>query len=105
MDFGKERLEKYISSHYDDTRNSLDKDGTSRLSPYLRHGIFSIRQIYHRAHGVSDSFVSELAWREFWWQILYNFPYTKEKEFLEKYQDIEWSRDTETFQKWCKGET
>jgi deoxyribodipyrimidine photo-lyase len=36
MEFGKQRLEKYIQSNYIDVRNDLDKDGTSRLSPYLR---------------------------------------------------------------------
>ena len=105
MQFWTERLEKNISSNYDDTRNSLDKDGTSRLSPYLRHGVFSVRQIYKEAQAVSQSYVSELAWREFWWQILYNFPHTKEQEFLEKYRDIEWSQDTELFEKWCQWKT
>ncbi|MCH8518934.1 DNA photolyase family protein [Candidatus Gracilibacteria bacterium] len=105
MQFGLKRLEKHINANYDNTRNSLDKDGTSRLSPYLRHGVFSVRQIYNRAQGVSQSYVSELAWREFWWHILYNFPNTREQEFLEKYRDIEWSRDEVLFEKWCKGET
>jgi len=105
MQFWAERLEKNINSSYDDTRNSLDKDGTSRLSPYLRHGVFSIRQIYKKASHLSQSYVSELAWREFWWQILYNFPNTREQEFLEKYRDIEWSRDEVLFEKWCKWET
>jgi deoxyribodipyrimidine photo-lyase len=36
MEFGQERFEKYIRSDYIDNRNDLDKDGTSRLSPYLR---------------------------------------------------------------------
>lgn len=105
MQFWIDRLEKHISSNYDDTRNSLDKDGTSRLSPYLRHGVFSIRQIYKKASELSQSYVSELAWREFWWQILYNFPNTREQEFLEKYRDIEWSHDEALFEKWCKWET
>jgi len=54
---------------------------------------------------VSESFVSELAWREFWMHIFYNFPNTKDEEFLEKYRDIEWSQDDFLFQKWCDGET
>ena len=61
-----------------------------------------MRQIYREAQAVSQSYVSELAWREFWWQILYNFPHTKEQEFLEKYRDIEWSQDTELLEKWCQ---
>ncbi len=36
MEFGRERLKKHITSNYEVLRNDLDKDGTSRLSPYLR---------------------------------------------------------------------
>lgn len=105
MDFWKERFEKYIRKDYDDHRNDLDKDGTSRLSPYLRHWVYSVRQIYNKAKKVSESYVSELCWREFWWQILYNFPNTKNKEFLEKYRYIEWKDDKELFKAWCEGRT
>ncbi len=105
MEFWKKRLEQYIQSNYVDVRNDLDKDGTSRLSPYLRHWVFSVRQIYNKANGVSDHYVSEMAWREFWWQIFYNFPNTKREEFLEKYRYIEWDQDQEKFQKWCNWET
>lgn len=105
MNFGIQRLKNHIKKSYNDERNNLDKDWVSRLSPYHRHGIFSIRQIYNRAKDVSESYVSELAWREFWHHILYNFPNTKAEEFLEKYRDIPWSHDEYLFQKWCDGET
>ena len=49
MEFGKTRFNKYIRSNYDDIRNDLDKDGTSKLAPYLRFGIFSTRQLYNKA--------------------------------------------------------
>jgi deoxyribodipyrimidine photo-lyase len=112
MDFGQKRFEKLPFPYYNDVRNDLDKDGTSRLSPYLRFGVFSIRQLYNKVHTNYESFpekgtheesyISELAWREFWWQILYNFPNTKEEEFQEKRRNIEWSRDQELFEKWCE---
>ena len=105
MQFGQERLEKYINTNYNDVRNDLDKDGTSRLSPYLRHGVFSVRQIYNRALWVSEHFISEMAWREFWWQIFYNFPETKTIEFQEKRRHIQWSQDKKLFEKWCGWET
>lgn len=115
MEFGRERFKKLPFLHYNDVRNDLDKDGTSRLSPYLRFGVFSIRQLYNKAIASYDSFpekwtheesyVSELAWREFWWQIYYNFPNTKTEEFQEKRRHIQWSQDQELFQKWCRWET
>ena len=105
MDFGKQRFEKCIFPEYQEVRNSLDIDGTSKLSPYLRFGIFSVRELYLKAKNVSPTFVSELAWREFWWHIFYYFPNTKHQEFQEKRRHIVWSQDTALFQKWCDGET
>jgi deoxyribodipyrimidine photo-lyase len=105
MDFWKERFENHIKKSYKEERNDLSLDGISRLSPYHRHWVFSIRQIYNKAKYTSESFVSELAWREFWHHIFYNFPNTKQEEFLEKYRDIKWSNDEYLFQKWCDGET
>ena len=105
MDFGRERLKNHIFPHYDEVRNNLDIDGTSRLSPYLRFGIFSVRQIYKHAKNISPTFISELAWREFWWHILHYFPQTKTQEFQEKRRHIEWSQDAELFKKWRQGKT
>ncbi|NVP17820.1 deoxyribodipyrimidine photo-lyase [Candidatus Gracilibacteria bacterium] len=105
MEFGKNRLENYIRSDYETFRNDLDKDGTSKLSPYLRFGIFSVRQIYNIAKEKSTHYVSELAWREFWQHIDYYFPFTKEIEFQENKRHIEWRHDEKLFEKWCNGET
>ena len=127
MDFGRERFAKLPFPQYSDYRNDLDKDGTSRISPYLRFGIFSVRQIYNAVLSWDpqpainqgeiqqkwfpekwtheESFISEMAWREFWWQIFYNFPDTKIIEFQEKRRHIPWSQDTALFHKWKQGET
>lgn len=105
IEFWKQRLTKYITKEYQDIRNQLDIDGTSRLSPYLRFWVFSVRQIYNIALPISETYISEMAWREFWWQIYYNFPNTQHEEFQEKRRHILWSQDAELFEKWCKGET
>ena len=114
MDFWEKRFAMLPIKNYNDIRNDLDVDGTSRLSPYLRFGIFSIRQIFnkHTLHWAIpekwapwEHYISELAWREFWWHIYYNFPHTKTLEFQEKRRYIEWSQDTEIFKKWCNWET
>lgn len=105
MEFWKNRLENYIRSDYETFRNDLDKDWTSKLSPYLRFGIFSVRQIYNIAKEKSTHYVSELAWREFWQHIDYYFPFTKEIEFQENKRHIEWRHDEKLFEKWCNWET
>jgi len=109
LNFWKQRLKKGIRKDYEEKRNFLAKDGTSRLSPYLRFWIFSIRQIYNEAviayWYANNPFVSELIWREFWQHIAYYFPETKQKEFQEKRRHIAWNKNEELFEKWCKWET
>ena len=105
LKFWKNRLENFIRTDYQDFRNDLDKDGTSKLSPYMRFWVFSIRQIYNIAKQKSDTYVSEMAWREFWMQIFYNFPETKSRAFQEKKRYISWQNDETLFQKWCDWET
>ena len=105
IDFWKNRLENYIRSDYETYRNDLDRDWTSKLSPYLRFGIFSVRQIYEVAKEKSSVYVSEIAWREFWQHINYYFPFTKKIEFQENKRHIEWKHDEILFEKWCNWET
>jgi len=105
IDFWSTRLKSFDFVHYEDYRNDLDKDGTSRLSVYLRFWIFSVREVYLKVRDVSHTYVSELAWREFWQHINYYFPYTKKYEFQEKRRNIAWRNDKILFEKWCNGET
>lgn len=105
IDFLKNRLENFDFSTYDRFRNDLDKDGTSKLSVYLRFWLVSVREIYLKVKDLSPSFVSELAWRDFWQHIDYNFPYAKDIEFQERKRQIKWKKDDYLFQKWCEWET
>lgn len=82
----------------------LDKDGTSKLAPYLRFGIFSVRQIYQKA-SVSESYISELAWREFWQHIAYYFPESKTQAFQENKRHIIWDENTFLFERFCEAKT
>jgi len=105
IDFWKSRLHNFDYVNYEKYRNNLDLDGTSRLSVYLRFGIFSVREVYLQVRDKSHTFVSELAWREFWHHINYYFPYTKQYEFQEKRRNIAWKNNEFLFKKWCDWET
>ena len=62
---------------YDAARDQLGVQGTSELSPHLRWGEISPRQVWHAAvdSGKSvGSFLSEIGWREFAWHTLYHHP-------------------------------
>jgi len=103
--FWKSRLKNFKFLKYKDLRNDLDKDWTSKLSVYIRFWIFSIREIYLHVKDISDTYISELAWREFWHHINYYFPYTKKYEFQEKRRNIAWKKDNKLFKKWCDWKT
>lgn len=90
---------------YEETRNFPSLNSTSYLGPHLRFGTVSIRQLVKAAEKRSATFLSELIWREFFMQILWNFPNSVTENFKPKYNQIEWRNDANEFEKWCKGET
>jgi len=80
-------------------------DKTSYLSPHLRFGTVSIRKLVNTGLKQNMSFLNELIWREFFMQILFNFPKVVTDNFRSIYDDIQWRNDENEFQRWCKGET
>jgi deoxyribodipyrimidine photo-lyase len=102
---------------YEETRNRLDLEGTSRLSPYLRFGMISARRVLaavrrgideapgKRERASAESFLSELVWREFYISILFHFPRVRVESFRRETRDLAWRDDEEGFQAWCEGRT
>lgn len=95
-----------LIQNYEATRNFPAKDATSRLGPHLRFGTVSIRAMVIKAIAEENEiFWQELIWREFFMQILWHFPHTKDKAFKSKYDRIEWRNNEEEFKLWCEGKT
>ncbi len=96
-----------LIENYEDTRNfPAIKNGTSRLGPHLRFGTISVRKMMKKAISKKNEiFWSELIWREFFMQILWHFPHTKENSFRPKYDRIEWRNNEDEFEKWKNGQT
>ncbi|WP_299116210.1 deoxyribodipyrimidine photo-lyase [uncultured Winogradskyella sp.] len=95
-----------LIQQYEATRNFPAKNATSRLGPHLRFGTISIRKIMQKAIAEKNEiFWQELIWREFFMQILWHFPHTKDKAFKAKYDRIEWRNNEEEFKLWCEGKT
>ncbi|MCB0388535.1 MAG: deoxyribodipyrimidine photo-lyase [Winogradskyella sp.] len=95
-----------LIQEYEDKRNLPAKDATSRLGPHLRFGTVSIRKMMKKAVAEkNETFWQELIWREFFMQILWHFPNTKDEAFKAKYDRIEWRNNEEEFKKWCEGNT
>lgn len=91
--------------NYDKHRDFPAADATSYLSPHLRYGTISVRDILRKTYGKNSTFLSELIWREFFKQILFNFPETENNNFKRKYDNIEWLNNEDDFEKWSSGNT
>ncbi|HEY0091021.1 MAG TPA: deoxyribodipyrimidine photo-lyase, partial [Flavobacterium sp.] len=103
------QVDQYNLSHnliltYEKTRNFPALAETSGLSPHLRLGTISIRKVLQMAV-TNETFLNELIWREFFIQILWHFPFTVNKSFRPKYDNIKWRNNEDEFLKWCNGQT
>lgn len=94
-----------VIKDYDKFRDYPAMDRTSYLSPHLRFGTVSIRRLVKIAMEENHVFLSELIWREFFMQILFNFPDVVTRNFRHTYDDILWRNDEKEFDRWCRGET
>ncbi len=95
-----------LIQNYEATRNFPSQDSTSKLGPHLRFGTVSIRKMVKKAIAEKNEiFWQELIWREFFTQILWHFPHTKNDSFKVKYDRIEWRNNETEFKAWCEGKT
>lgn len=99
---------KRISS-YDRDRDKIFLDNNSRLSPYLRFGCISTREIVRSTSSLKSKgaqiWLSEIVWRDFYQMILEQFPHVEKSSFNPKYKNLIWPGITAHFNKWKKGET
>ena len=101
--------------HYQERRDFPAIKGPSYLSVHLRFGTISIRALVRlalqaRAAGSpgASTWLSELAWRDFYFQILANFPHVATGAFRPEYNAIVWETGPEAearFAAWCEGRT
>jgi deoxyribodipyrimidine photo-lyase len=105
-------------TQYAETRNRLDLDGTSALSPYIRFGMISLRQAAAQALNIEPvnrqtgkqengpaAWLNELIWREFYISILHHFPHVSRRAFNPALQNIPWRDDQSDFAAWKEGRT
>ena len=97
-----------IKSHrnYNEERNFPAIKGTTSLSPHLKFGTVSIREVYHTIKE-TDNFelLRQLYWRDFYIHIGFNFPYVFQGSFRKKYDKLDWKYDKKSFKAWCDGNT
>ena len=116
----RERMTRFIESglllRYGSDRNTPTGQTTSMLSQDLRYGLIGIRELVQRCQAVADSasaigkasvltYIKELAWREFYFAILWFYPEVFEHEFNPDWRGLPWPGTDEAFQRWATGMT
>lgn len=102
-------LNEYLAN-YDTKRNFLAENGTSKISPYLRFGILSIRNCFYQSQSFYSNgayiWQNELLWREFYAYIMCHFPDSITQEFQIKYRGtLTWNNDAIKLNAFKEGKT
>jgi deoxyribodipyrimidine photo-lyase len=92
---------------YDENRNLASIDGTSKMSTYLKFGEIHPRTLLanlgeSKAH---DTFRKEIAWREFYADVLFNNPMTDIDYYAPKFKEMRYDKPGKQFKAWCEGKT
>jgi deoxyribodipyrimidine photo-lyase len=94
---------------YDEARNFPAMEKTSNISPYIRHGMISVRDLLRSGMDGKSSghltWTSEIIWREFYQGILDNFPHVEKKCFKPAYDAIKWKGKKKELDAWKEGMT
>ena len=113
----RDRLSAFLTGkveNYHQDRDRMDRDGTSKLSPYFHFGVLGLRTGYHYALKTINSgsggegmqtWLEELIWREFYINIMFHFPEVRTQNFRSKYDAIQWRNRPEDFEAWKAGLT
>ena len=94
-------------SNYDEARNNAGIDGTSKLSAHLKWGEIHPRTLLaelgeSKAH---DVFRKEIAWREFYADVLFHNPGTDKDYYAPRFANMRYYKPGEKFKAWCEGRT
>ena len=102
---------------YAEKRNTPSVSGTSGLSPHLHFGEIGPAQIWRAAigHGTAnagetlprgiETFLTEIAWREFSHHLLFHSPELPEKPLRSAFARMAWRRNAFELRAWQRGQT
>ncbi|WP_120008213.1 cryptochrome/photolyase family protein [Teichococcus vastitatis] len=105
----RERLHRFRRgvADYRAGRDSPAGDGTSRLSPHLRWGELSPRQVWHAAaeQDGHEAFLREILWREFSHHLLWHRPELPDTALRPAYARFPYRPDAMRLRAWQRGLT
>jgi deoxyribodipyrimidine photo-lyase len=102
----KEFKKKGLDS-YDENRNFASIDGTSKMSTYLKFGEIHPRTLLSGLDETKaqDTLRKEIAWREFYADVLFNNPDTDTEYYAPRFKEMRYDKPGKQFQLWCEGKT
>lgn len=104
------RFQDRALDDYDEQRNRADLSGTSHLSHALAHGEIHPRTLLAQLgdSNAHEVFRKEIAWREFYADVLHHYPHTVNDYYEPKFKQLKYDTGADAqkkFELWCKGET
>jgi len=97
---------------YHEARDYPGRKGVSYLSVHLRFGTVSIRQLaalaaQQASQGSAGAYtwLSELAWRDFYFMILWHHPQVVTQSFKPEFDRVQWDEAPELWRAWCEART
>ena len=92
---------------YEENRNLAGIDGTSKMSSYLKFGEIHPRTLLaHIGESKShDTYRKEIAWREFYADVLFNNPHTDTEYYAPRFKAMRYDKPGAQFKAWCEGRT
>jgi deoxyribodipyrimidine photo-lyase len=113
---GAKKLRDDFVNRIDDYKEARDLPavkGVSYLSVHNRFGTISIRELARFAYAATlrnknigaETWLSELIWRDFYFQIIWHHPHAAASAFRPEYDAIKWPNDKALFKAWCEART
>ncbi len=94
---------------YKERRDFPGAKGVSYLSVHNRFGTISIRELARIAAAENNegaqTWLAELVWRDFYFNILYHFPHVVERSFKPEFANLKFENDKHKYRAWCEGKT
>jgi len=108
------RLARFTATtldRYDKDRNAPGIEGSSGLSPHLRWGEVSPRQVWHAARtagagdAATETFLKEILWREFAYHLLWHRPEMPDRALRSEFDAFPWVENRAALRAWQQGRT
>lgn len=109
-----DEVDASFAKRYGDARDFPAKGHTTGLSPYIKFGCVSVREVcdvFRRFE--SDDLLKQLYWREFYANVAFHYKHVlrgmasarRNLEMYPKFRTIKWKYSKLAFARWCRGET